>query len=213
MTVQTDKIHWLGHDSFLLDLAGRIYIDPWEIDGPTADIILITHDHFDHCDPAAVKKLSGPQTLVLTEANSAAKVREAGFAGQVTVVEPGEKLEVKGAVIEALPAYNVDKDFHPKAKKYLGFIVRADGLSVYHAGDSDFIPEMNDLAPDIALLPVSGTYVMTAEQAVEAALAVKAKISIPMHYGKIVGDRVMAESFQKALAGRLQVELKEVESL
>jgi L-ascorbate metabolism protein UlaG (beta-lactamase superfamily) len=107
--------------------------------------------------------------------------------------------------VEAVPAYNTNKNFHPKANGWLGFIVEIDGVRVYHAGDSDFIPEMKGLKVDIALLPVSGTYVMTAKEAVEAALAIKPQIVIPMHYGSIVGGDSDAAEFQKALKDRLQV--------
>ena len=104
-----------------------------------------------------------------------------------------------------MPSYNRDKDFHPKQKAWLGFIVEVDGVKIYHAGDTDFIPEMKDLKVDIALLPVSGTYVMTAEQAVEAALAIQPKLAIPMHYGAIVGDDKDALAFKESLKGNIDV--------
>ncbi|RLF54379.1 MAG: MBL fold metallo-hydrolase, partial [Thermoplasmata archaeon] len=107
--------------------------------------------------------------------------------------------------IEAVPAYNTDKDFHPGKNGWLGFVVEIDGVRIYHAGDTDFIPEMKGIDVDIALLPVSGTYVMTAEQAVEAAKTIKPKVAIPMHYGAIVGGEKDASSFQKALAGIVEV--------
>ena len=110
-----------------------------------------------------------------------------------------------GMRIEAVPAYNFNKNFHPKANGWLGFIVEIDGVRVYHAGDTDFIPEMKTIRTDIALLPVSGTYVMTAEEAVQAALAINPAVAIPMHFGAIVGGASDAEAFEKGLDGQIQV--------
>ena len=127
-------------------------------------------------------------------------------------LDPGGKFSVGKVEIEAVPAYNVNKfrepgkAFHPKAEKRLGFVITMDGTRVYFAGDTDFIPEMKDIAVDIALLPVSGTYVMTPEEAVEAALAIHPKIAVPMHYGAIVGSDADALKF-KSLVKHCQVEI------
>jgi L-ascorbate metabolism protein UlaG (beta-lactamase superfamily) len=197
----TDKIAWLGHDGFRIDAEKTVYFDPYQIEGgPVADLILISHDHFDHCSPEDVAKIQGPETVIVTEKDSAKKL-----TGDIRVLKPGEILDVGGVKIEAVPSYNTDKDFHPKKNGWLGFIVEIEGIRVYHAGDADFIPEMKDLEVDIALLPVSGTYVMTAEQAVKAALAINPKLAIPMHYGAIVGDVADALSFEKALEGKVDV--------
>ena len=118
---------------------------------------------------------------------------------------PGERIALGGLKIEAVPAYNTNKDFHPKANGWLGFIIEIDGIRIYHAGDSDYIPEMKDLDVDIALLPVSGTYVMDADEAVEAALAINPKLAIPMHYGAIVGDQSDATRFRDKLEGKIDV--------
>jgi len=202
-----EKIHWLGHDSFRVDGSKTVYFDPFQIErGPGADLILISHDHFDHCSPEDVDKIRKEDTVIITEKNSAGKLK-----GDVRILKPGEKTEVEGVKIEAVPAYNTDKDFHPRKNGWLGFIVDMDGVRLYHAGDTDFIPEMKGLSVDIALLPVSGTYVMTAEQAVAAAQAIRPKIAIPMHYGAIVGEERDAVSFQSALAGTVQVTLLQKE--
>lgn len=195
------KIVWLGHDGFRIDAAKTIYIDPYQISGDKkADLILITHEHFDHCSLDDVSKIQQDDTVIVTEKDSAGKL-----SGDVRVVAPGDSLMVDGIKIEALPAYNVDKQFHPKANGWLGFIVEVDGVRVYHAGDTDFIPEMKDFRTDIALLPVSGTYVMTADEAVEAALAIEPQIVIPMHYGSIVGEDQDAVKFRDALGEKYQV--------
>lgn len=199
------NLHWLGHDTFRLDYSqGSIYFDPYEIKDGAAkgDLILASHDHFDHCVAGEIAKVQGPDSVVLTEAGCAQKL-----SGQVRVMKPGDQVEVKGAAVKAIPAYNTDKDFHPKAKGWLGFIVTVDGVSIYHAGDTDHIPEMEGLGVDLALVPVSGTYVMTAEQAVEAVKAIKPKLAIPMHYGSIVGEAGDAQRFAKALKGVVPVKV------
>jgi len=195
------KIYWLGHDGFRIETAKIIYIDPYQISGgPAADIILISHEHFDHCSPEDVEKIQKQETVIVTEKDSSKKLK-----GDIRVVKPGDRVEIGDIKIEAVPAYNTDKDFHPKKNQWLGFILEVEGIRIYHAGDTDHIPEMKNFNVDIALLPVSGTYVMTADQAVEAALDINPKIAIPMHYGAIVGDRSDAERFRDALQGKLDV--------
>lgn len=195
------KIVWLGHDSFRIDASKTIYLDPYQVSsGPKADLIMITHDHFDHCSPDDVAKIQQPGTIIVTEKDSAKKL-----TGDLRVIKPGESLVVDEVKVEAVPSYNTDKEFHPKRNAWLGFIIEIQGVRVFHAGDTDFIPEMNGFNVDIALLPVSGTYVMTADQAVKAALAISPKLAIPMHYGTIVGSDQDAITFKKALEGKIEV--------
>jgi L-ascorbate metabolism protein UlaG (beta-lactamase superfamily) len=195
------KMVWLGHDGFRIDAEETMYFDPYDISpGPKADLILISHEHFDHCSPDDVSKIQGSGTVIITDKTSAEKL-----TGDVRIIAPGEFMSLREVKIEAVPSYNRDKDFHPKEKAWLGFIVEVNGVRIYHAGDTDFIPEMKDLKVDIALLPVSGTYVMTAEQAVEAALAIQPKLAIPMHYGAIVGDDRDALAFKESLKGKIDV--------
>ncbi len=208
MAVKTDHIFWLGHDSIRISGSQTIYFDPWEVSGPPADLIFITHDHYDHCDPATVKALSGPRTKIVTEAASAAKLKAEGVDGQIIVLDPGDEIEASNVNIKTVPAYNIGKQFHPREKGNLGFVVTMDGQSFYHAGDTDFIPEMENIRAQVAFLPVSGTYVMTDDEAARAALILKPEVAIPMHYGKIVGDAKMAERFAAALKGRVPVEIK-----
>lgn len=195
------KIQWLGHDGFRIDGEKIIYFDPYQIEaGPRADLVLISHDHFDHCSPEDVAKIQGPETIIVTEKDSAEKL-----SGDVRIIKPGETLTLDGVKIIGVPSYNTDKDFHPRKNGWLGFLVEVSGIRIYHAGDTDYIPEMRDLNVDIALLPVSGTYVMTVEQAVNAALAIGPGLAIPMHYGAIVGGKQDALDFKNALDGKVDV--------
>jgi len=201
------NLRWLGHDAFLLRGAGKsIYFDPFQLASglPPADIICISHAHYDHCSPEDVLTIHQPSTRIVTETQAAAKL-----TGKIMILAPGERCEVDGITIETVPAYNTDKQFHPQSNGWLGFIVTVDGVRVYHAGDTDYIPEMKNIQADIALLPVSGTYVMTAEEAVQAALAIGPKIAVPMHYDAIVGVTDDAKRFAAALAGRIRVEILE----
>lgn len=196
-----NKIEWLGHDAFRVKSEKTVYFDPYQIAaGPKADLILISHDHFDHCSPEDVSRIQGPRTVIVTEKDSATRL-----TGDIRIMKPGETLAIDGITVSAVPAYNTDKDFHPKHNEWLGFIVEMDGIKLFHAGDTDFIPEMKDLDVDIALLPVSGTYVMRSDQAVKAALAIHPKLAIPMHYGSVVGSKQDAIDFEEALKGKLDV--------
>lgn len=199
------NLRWLGHDAFLLRAGGKVvYFDPFQLGSglPPADIICISHEHYDHCSPVDVQMIQQPSTLIVAEAQSAAQLK-----GRIVSLAPGERCEEQGITIEAVPAYNTNKQFHPHANRWLGFILTVAGVRVYHAGDTDYIPEMKNIRADIALLPVSGTYVMTAEEAAQAAIAIGPKIAVPMHYGAVVGTDDDAKRFAALLAGKIRVEI------
>ena len=194
------KLHWLGHDAFRIDGPPVVYFDPYTLGegNPVADIILISHEHGDHCSPADAAKIQGEGTTIVTIAAAAAMLK-----GDILIVQPGDKLRLKGIEIEAVPAYNVNKfrspgvPFHPEEAGHVGFVVTLAGQRIYHAGDSDHIPEMAELGEiDIALLPVSGHYVMTADEAGEAAGVIRPTIAIPMHVGRGIGAITDTEAFR-----------------
>ena len=205
------KISWLGHDGFKIKNGKVVYIDPYEIKGgEKADILLISHDHDDHCSPEDVERIVSEKTTVVTTAESKRKLAKTK-AKEIRVAKPGEKIAIDDISIETVPAYNVNKfrspgqPFHPKQNEMLGFITTMNGVRIYHAGDTDLIPEMERFNVDIACIPVSGTYVMTAEEAAESTRRIKPKIAIPMHYGSIVGDAGDAEKFKRLASCEVQV--------
>jgi L-ascorbate metabolism protein UlaG (beta-lactamase superfamily) len=195
------KIHFLGQSSFRIDGPPVVYLDPYMLSGdhPTADLILITHEHRDHCSPEDVAKIQEEDTVIVTIAAAAEKLR-----GNIRILRPGDRVTIKGVSVEAVPAYNVDKfrspgiPYHPEASGHVGLIVTMEGQRLYHAGDTDHIPEMASLGNiDIALLPISGGPVMTAEEAVSAVATIRPKVAIPMHIGRHRGSQEDVDTFQQ----------------
>ena len=192
-------VQWLGHAGFRLRGGGKtIYVDPYRAPpGPAADYVLITHDHFDHFSPDDVDRIAGRRTEVIAPATVTEQLR-----GLTHTVAPGDSLELEGLYVTAVAAYNTNKlnsdgkPFHPREAGWVGYVLTLGGRRIYHSGDTDVIPDMDRAAGvDIALLPVSGTYVMNPVEAAEAARRIQPQIAIPMHWGTVIGSREDAERF------------------
>ncbi len=201
------KIEWLGHASFRISSGNLvIYIDPYILDETPAkaDLVLVTHEHFDHKDDMNIEAISKDDTVVVGPQSVTY-----AYVNSETVV-PGDEVEIKGVKIKTVPAYNPAKPYHPREKGHVGFILVINGVKIYHTGDTDFIPEMEALANeniDVALLPIGGTYVMDEEQAARAANTIKPKYVVPMHYGKwrdidLPGN---VEKFRSMVSSEIQV--------
>ncbi len=202
----------IAHDTFRIAGSKVIYTDPYKVTkNDDADIVLLSHEHFDHLSLEDLKKVISPGTTIVAsplckEGLSGVKVKATHY------LDPGGKLTAYKVEIHGIEAYNTNKfrepgkAFHPKGEKRLGFVFKLDGTTVYFAADTDHIPEMKSIQCDVALLPVSGTYVMTAEEAAEAVRTLNPKIAVPMHFGAIVGSLEDAKKF-KALVKNCQVEI------
>jgi len=206
MRIGEVEIKWLGHSSFLIKNHKVIYIDPFNIkeNSEKADIILITHSHYDHCSVADIKNIIKEGTKIVLTADSQSKITRFETPIDIQIVEPNKELVFGDIKISAIPAYNIDKSFHPKEEGWVGYLIKMNDIIIYHAGDTDFIPEMQKLTgykqPDkkfIILLPVGGRFTMTAEEAAEAAKLIKPTLAIPIHYGGLVGTMADAEEFVK----------------
>ncbi len=176
-----------------------VYIDPWGTsDEDDADLVLITHAHEDHFQPDEIARLSGPSTKVVAPAMFAADV-----PGDVTPVAPGDSLEVAGVKIEAVPAYNIKEErleMHPRANRWVGYVLELGGHTYYHAGDTDHVPELESLRTDVAFVPIGGTYTMDVPEAAGLVRAMSPGLAVPMHYGFVVGAPSDADRFANEAA-------------
>ena len=209
---------WLGHDGFII--TGKegtsVCLDPFQVKGDykPVDVLISTHEHFDHCSVEDMQKVVNSDTEVIGIPMAEDNLSKLDCK-KIHYVKPGETLTLKSIRFEFVPAYNVNKfrspkvPFHPKEDEKIGVIIVMDSHRIYHAGDTDCIPEMADFRPDIALIPVSGTYVMTAEEAIEAANILQPRLIIPMHFGAIVGDSSMAEKLKQSVS--MPVEIPRIE--
>jgi len=189
-----EHIHWLGHASVRLDFDKIIYVDPWKLgrSAPKADLILITHEHHDHFSAEDLARIQKPGTSFVTIPAVAAKIK-----GEVHAVKPGDTITIQGVHIQAVPAYNINKQFHLKTAGHVGFVVTTGGSRIYIAGDSDLTPEMKQVKADVVMLPIGGKYTMTADEAAQAANAIRPTLAIPLHFGDIIGSAADARRFSQ----------------
>lgn len=193
-TIQINEVENLGEEQN----EKIIYIDPFELkEGlDKADVIFMTHGHHDHCSIKDAAKISKPNTIVVATADCMESLEQLDIKEKL-IVEPNKEYEVSGIKFETVPAYNTNKQFHPKTNNWVGFIITLNNKRYYHAGDTDKIPEMSSLKEiDVAFMPVGGTYTMTAEEAALATNMFNPKKAIPMHYGSVVGTKEDAETFK-----------------
>lgn len=203
-----DSIKWFGHASFMFtdqNSGNRVYyIDPFEFEGDgmeKADIVFITHAHYDHCDSAAVKKILKPGTVIVVPGGCREKLN---VSAEFVDVVPGQSYDIEGFKFRTVPAYNVRPErleFHPRSNNWVGYLFELNGKVVYHPGDTDFIPEMKSLGKvDVAFIPMGGTYGMDVDEAIQAANAIRPGIVIPMHYRRLLGND-FEEAEEKFKAG------------
>ncbi|MBM4435329.1 MAG: MBL fold metallo-hydrolase [Chloroflexi bacterium] len=190
-----------------------VYIDPWGLTGdlPQADLVLISHYHFDHFSPAGeyrdpdkafqpkgdgdLARIVGPTTVIVAPRDVAAEL-----SGNVKPVAPGDRIEAAGVRIECVPAYNTAPErlgAHPKDNGWVGFICELAGTTYYHAGDTDHLPELERLKADVSFVPVGGTYTMDAAEAASLVKRQRPKLAVPMHYGFVVGEASTGERFKR----------------
>ena len=190
-----------AHSSVRLELAGKVaYVDPFSLrEAPhDADLIFLTHDHFDHFSPADIALVGKPGTVFVLPESIAKKAADAVGVRKAVTVNPGDRGEVEGIAFEAVPAYNPGKRFHPRANGWVGYVLEAEGLRFYVAGDTDATPEAAAVRCDVALLPIGGTYTMDAAEAAALANRIRPRLVIPIHYGSVVGT---GEDFAAFAAG------------
>ena len=206
MKIKEIDLEWLGHASVRIKTRKKIiYIDPYQISvKEKADIILITHSHYDHCSIQDIEKIAKDGTIIICTADSQSKIAKIKEKIKLGIMESGKGFDVGEIRVQAVPAYNINKKFHQKSEGWLGYVIQINSVIIYHAGDTDLIKEMKKLTGYakkgnyfVALLPVGGTYTMTAEEASKAASIIKPTLAIPIHWGSIIGSKNDAEKFVK----------------
>jgi L-ascorbate metabolism protein UlaG (beta-lactamase superfamily) len=201
MKIGDIELHWLGNSGFKIKNSLVIYIDPYNIKegAEKANVILMTHSHYDHCSLEDLNKIVQDGTKIVCTADCQSKINRFEVPVKIELVEPNCEIDLGTIKIQTLPAYNIDKPFHPKEGNFVGYLIKMKDLVIYHAGDTDKISEMQKLTGHqenfIALLPVGGRFTMSAEEAADAAKLIKPSLAIPMHYGSIVGTDEDAKEF------------------
>jgi L-ascorbate metabolism protein UlaG (beta-lactamase superfamily) len=221
MNIGKIELKWLGHSGFLIKNSKIIYIDPYQIkdNSEKADLIFITHSHQDHCSIADMQKIVQDGTRIIMPADCQSKITRFTVPIKMEIVEPGQELSLGEIKVSVLPSYNLDKHFHSKDELWVGYLIKLEDVLIYHAGDCDFIPEMQKLTgykqpgkEFVALLPVGGRFTMSAEEAAEAAKLIKPTIAIPIHWGSIVGTEEDAKEFKELCEeNNIRVEILEKE--
>jgi L-ascorbate metabolism protein UlaG (beta-lactamase superfamily) len=189
-----DNISFLGHATIKITGSRTVYTDPYKIGrGERADLILITHSHYDHLSLDDIEKIADENTTVVASKDCLDILH--GIAAEVVGLDPYGKTTLGDVLVEAYPSYNVDKEFHPRENNWNSYVLTLDGTRYYIPGDTDKIPEMQDIHADIGFFPVGGTYTMDYREAAEAAKIINPRVAIPIHFGSIVGSDQDARKF------------------
>ncbi len=208
----TENITVFKQNSIRIDTeAGRVYVDPFKMDGAPHDaaFILITHDHYDHFSPEDIEKVTGSDTILVIPQNMEGKTDSlSDFIKRIETVVPGESYSIDGLSFETVASYNILKPFHPKSARWVGYILISSGERIYIAGDTDATKEAKAVNCDIALVPAGGTYTMNAREAAGLVNTIKPKVAIPVHYGEVVGSLRDGEEFAAKTDKDITVELK-----
>ena len=203
-------IEVLCHSSIRIEKGKTIYFDPFKINKNYKDagIIFITHDHYDHYSEEDIDKVIKEDTIIIVPEGLKAKLLGKGIKKEnIITVKPEEKKEIKGIKFETIPAYNINKAFHPKENGWVGYIIEIDGISYYIAGDTDITKENKNVKCDVAFVPVGGTYTMDYKEAASLINEIKPKIAIPIHYGSIVGTKEDGIKFSKLVNHEIKTEI------
>ena len=187
-----------------------LYFDPFQIKGEThdADIIFITHDHYDHFDPDSIRKIQKEGTVIVAPAGMKQELQKAAGDCALVLMAPGDEQNIGSIKIQAVPAYNRLKPFHPKRNGWIGYNVLMDGVRYYVAGDTDAVRELSSVECDVAMVPVGGTYTMTAKEAAKLINEIRPQVAIPTHYGSIVGKPEDGDVFRKYVDPEITVETR-----
>ena len=197
-----DNIEVLCHSSIKINKEKLIYIDPFEINGSPndADLIFITHDHYDHYSEGDIDKVISYNTTIIAPEGLLTKLLKKGIRKEcIIAVESQKEYIVHGIKFETVPAYNINKKFHPRENGWVGYIIEIKGIKYYIAGDTDITEENKKVKCDIAFVPIGGTYTMNYSEAAELINIIKPQIAVPIHYGSIVGTIEDATNFLNCL--------------
>ena len=192
----------LYHSSIRINKEKTIYIDPFKIDRNynDADIIFITHDHYDHYSEEDIDKVINENTVIVIPEELLTKVLKKGInKNAIITVKPNQKYMVQGIKFETVPAYNTNKTFHPKENGWVGYVIEINEIKYYIAGDTDITEENKKVKCDVAFVPVGGTYTMDFKEAAQLVNQIQPKVAVPIHYGSVVGTKQDAEEFIKLL--------------
>ncbi len=197
-----NNIEVLYHSSIRINKEKTIYIDPFKIDRNynDADIIFVTHDHYDHYSEEDIDKVINENTVIVIPEELLTKVLKKGInKNAIITVEPNQKYMVQGIKFETVPAYNTNKTFHPKENDWVGYVIELNDVKYYIAGDTDITEENKKVKCDVAFVPVGGTYTMDFKEAAQLVNEIQPKVAVPIHYGSVVGTKQDAEEFIKLL--------------